>query len=93
MRTWEDYKRHVKSIDETSRKEMEEIETLAFLVGTMIDQRNKLGLSQKELAELCHIPQSTIGRIESCRTIPSILTLIRILEPLQMKITFTEKTE
>ena len=46
MRTWDDYKNYVKSIDEEHKKDMEEIEALASIVGTMIEQRKALGISQ-----------------------------------------------
>ena len=46
MRTWDDYKTHVKGIDEKSKKEMEEIEELASIVCAIIDKRNEMGLSQ-----------------------------------------------
>ena len=41
MRTWEDYKNHVKGTDELSKKEIEEIEALASIVSAIIDKRNE----------------------------------------------------
>ena len=63
MKTWADYKEYVKGIDEQSRQEMEEIEIIAGIIGAMIDKRNELGYSQRDLAELCGMPQSSIARI------------------------------
>lgn len=51
MKTWEDYKNYVKSIDEKNRFDIEEIEELSALVTTIIKRRNELGLSQRALAE------------------------------------------
>ncbi len=87
MRTWEDYKNHVKGIDNLSRKEIEEIEVLASIVSAIIDKRNEMGLSQRDLADLCGIPQSSVARIETFKTTPNIETLIKILQPLGLKLT------
>lgn len=63
MRTWNDYKEHVKAVDPEIKKDIEEIESLSSIVGAMIKQRNDLGISQRELAAMCGIPQSSIARI------------------------------
>ena len=44
----------------------------------MVEQRNDMGLSQRDLAKLCGLPQSSIARIESCKTIPNLKTLLNI---------------
>ena len=87
MRTWEDYKNHVKGIDELSKKEIEEIEALASIVSAIIDKRNEMGLSQRDLADLCGIPQSSVARIETFKTTPNVETLIKLLQPLGLKLT------
>ena len=87
MRTWEDYKNHVKGTDELSKKEIEEIEVLASIVSAIIDKRNEMGLSQRDLAELCGIPQSSVARIETFKTTPNVETLIKLLQPLGLKLT------
>ncbi len=86
MRTWEDYKNHVKGTDELSKKEIEEIEALASIVSAIIDKRNEMGLSQRDLAELCGIPQSSVARIETFKTTPNVETLIKLLQPLGLKL-------
>ena len=86
MRTWDDYKTYVKGVDEKSKKEMEEMEELASIVSAIIDKRNEMGLSQRDLAELCGIPQSSVARIETFKTTPNIDTLIKILQPLGLKL-------
>ena len=87
MRTWEDYKNHVKGTDELSKKEIEEIEALASIVSAIIDKRHEMGLSQRDLAELCGIPQSSVARIETFKTTPNVETLIKLLQPLGLKLT------
>lgn len=58
MKTWTDYKEHVKSSNTTDKKSIEEMETLATIISAMVQQRNALELSQRDLASLCGIPQS-----------------------------------
>ncbi len=45
----------------------------------MIEQRQALGLSQRELAHRCGMPQSSIARIESCAAMPKIGTILSVL--------------
>ena len=48
MRTWQDYKKYVKSIDDNNNLLMEEIDELTAVVSAMIEKRNALGISQRE---------------------------------------------
>lgn len=93
MKTWEDYKEHVKAIDPESKKDFEEAENLASIVGAMIEQRNALGISQRELAAICGIPQSSVARIESFKTTPNLDTLLKILQPLGLTLTVSGKKQ
>lgn len=86
MRTWQDYKEYVKNIDENNNLLMEEIDELTAIVSAMIEKRNALGISQRELAQLCGLPQSSIARIESGKTTPKLDTLLKIIHPLGLKI-------
>lgn len=87
MKTWNDYKSHVKAVDPESKVDIEEAENLAAIVGAMIEQRKALGISQRELAAICGIPQSSVARIESFKTIPNLDTLLKIFQPLGLKLT------
>ena len=82
MKTWNDYKKYVKNIDAANKDEIENIETMASIINSVIEQRNALGLSQRELAAMCDMPQASIARIESYKTTPSLDTLLRIMKPL-----------
>ena len=86
MRTWQDYKEYIKNIDENNNLLMEEIDELTAVVSAMIEKRNALGISQRELAQLCGLPQSSIARIESGKTTPKLDTLLKIMHPLGLKI-------
>lgn len=86
MKTWNDYKEYVKGIDENSKKDMEEIEEAAAIITAIIKQRNSLGLTQRDVAALCDMPQSSIGRIETMKTMPNLDTLIRLTKHLGLKV-------
>lgn len=86
MKTWQNYKNHVQSLDDENKLLIEEIEELTTIVSTMINKRNALGISQRELAQLCGLPQSSIARIESGRTTPKLDTLLKIMHPLGLKL-------
>ena len=44
MRTWQDYKNYIKSIDSESQRDMEQIEELSAIVSSIIKRRNELGI-------------------------------------------------
>ena len=89
MRTWNDYKEHVRTVDPEISKDMAEVEALSQIVKAMVEQRNALGLSQRELAALCGIPQSSVARIESFKTVPNLDTLLKIFQQLGLKLSVT----
>lgn len=80
--TWEDYKSEVKRTDADAKEILEEAEIKSKIITAMINRRNDLGLSQRELAEKCGIPQSSVARIEIGRTMPKLDTLIKIFHQL-----------
>ena len=80
--TWEDYKNEVKPKDPDAKLILEEAEAKAKIISAMINRRNDLGLSQRELAEKCGIPQSSVAGIELGRTTPKLDTLVKIFSQL-----------
>jgi ribosome-binding protein aMBF1 (putative translation factor) len=86
MRTWEDYKNHVKAINEEKRRNMEEIEEVSEIVSSIIQRRQELGISQRDLAARCGIPQSSVARIETLKTTPKLDTLIKLMQALNLKL-------
>ena len=52
MRTWNDYKEHVKSVDPEIGKDMDEVENISAIVSAMVEQRTSLGVSKS----LCKPP-------------------------------------
>ena len=86
MRTWEDFKKDAKEIDPIVKTDIEEMETLAIIVSKIIERRNELGYSQRDLAKLCGLPHSSVARIETYEVMPKVDTLIKIMIPLGLKL-------
>ena len=86
VRTWEDYKKNTKKLDLNIKQDIEETEVLATIVSTIIERRNELGISQRELADICGLPHSSVARIESCTVKPKVETLIKIMKPLGLRL-------
>ena len=93
MKTWEDYKDHVKAVDPETKKDLEEVEQLAVIVSAMVEKRNALGISQRDLSARCGIPQSSIARIESYKTTPNLDTLLKILHALGLTLTVSPENQ
>jgi len=79
---WEDYKQKIKAEDPNAKEIIEEAEEQAVIIASMITKRAELGLSQRDLAALCDIPQSSVARIESYQTTPRLDTVLKILRQL-----------
>ena len=78
MKTWDEYKNFVRSIDNYNKKSLDEIEEQAAIISEMIKQRKSLGLSQRELSTLCGIPQSSVARYQNYHMPPSILINVSV---------------
>lgn len=89
MKTWNDYKEHVQTVDPDIAHDIDEVESVSAIVSAMVEQRNAMGLTQRELAAMCGIPQSSVARIESCKTTPNLGTLLNIFQHLGLQLTVT----
>lgn len=89
MRTWEDFKRNTKDNNPNVKEDIEEMEILAIIINAIIERRIELGISQRELAEMCGLPHSSVARIESCSVKPKVETLIKIMKPLGLTLSVT----
>ena len=86
MKTWDDSKEHIRTISPEDAAEISEIETLSAIISQVILKRTNMGISQRELAAMCNMPQSSIARIEACKTIPKLDTLLRLMKPLGLNL-------
>lgn len=59
MRTWNDYKEEIKKADSEIARGIEGIESVSAIVSAMVEQRTVMALSQRDLAAMCRIPQSS----------------------------------
>ncbi|MDY6323736.1 MAG: helix-turn-helix transcriptional regulator [Catonella sp.] len=90
--TWNEYKSNVKATDPLAKEDLEEAEARASIVSAIIEKRNELGLSQRQLAEMCDMPQSSVARIESYKTSPNLDTLLKLFQSLGLNLTVTTAT-
>ena len=86
MATWSDYKNHVRETNPEIGKDIDEIESISRIVGAMIEQRHNLKLSQRDLADLCGLPHSSVARIESGKSTPNLTTLLKIFDQLGLSL-------
>ncbi len=84
---WNEYVNSVKMSDPDAYEILDEARAEASIITAMIKQRTALGLSQRDLASLCDIPQSSIARIESYKTNPKLETILKIFKQLGLAIT------
>lgn len=83
-------KTYVKTVDPVVGKYIEEIEEQSAIISAVIQKRIELGISQRDLAAICGIPQSSVARIESQVTTPRLDTLLKILCPLGLHLTVSK---
>jgi transcriptional regulator with XRE-family HTH domain len=88
---WEDVR---EELNITSEEECI-IELEKELIRTLVDIREKQGLSQAELALKCNVKQPSIARMEKAIHSPQIDSLLRVLVPLgyTLKIVPIKKSE
>lgn len=55
------------------------------------ERRKEKGLSQADLASIISVPQSTIGRIESKKTVPNLKMLQKIVDALDLEMDLKRK--
>lgn len=86
MDEWEQYKNQVKNEGGFGKECVVAAEIQALILKAIISKRNSEKISQRELAKICNIPQSTLGRIERGTVSPNLDTLLKIMIPLGLTI-------
>ena len=56
------------------------------IIEQIVENRKKSNMSQRLLAYYAHMPQSTLARIETKKTVPGIDTIIRLADALDMDV-------
>lgn len=64
---------------------------MSELVGDITLERERLGLSQSKLAELAGVKQSAVSRMESLGALPQLDTILRVIQPLGLRLTVKQK--
>ena len=85
--TWKNYR---KTLNITPEDE-EMINLEISLIKAVIEAREKSGLTQKQLSELCGVKQPVIARLESAAHSPQVNSIIKILKPLGYKLTIVKE--
>lgn len=78
MITWKELKNDMP----ISQEDQNAIALEKDLIRTMVAIREEKGLTQFQLAEICHVKQPVIARMESSVHSPQIDSLLKILTPL-----------
>lgn len=82
---WTDVKKDISSISQEDKKLIELTALLASL-------RKEKKMTQKELAEKVHVSQAQIARVENFSYTPSLKTITKIADGLNLELTFRDKT-
>ena len=85
--TWEDFENDLIEKHPSYKHDIEVIDAYVNIVTAIIKKRDELGLSQRDLARICELPQSSVARIESFTVTPNIDTLLKIMLPLGLTLT------
>lgn len=81
---WQDVKNN--SMNSLSDDEKIEVDLLSEIISKIIERRHELGISQRDLEKLSGVKQESICRIENMKNVPQLDTLIKIMEPLGLKL-------
>jgi ribosome-binding protein aMBF1 (putative translation factor) len=85
--TWSDVKDSMTSLTE---EEKIEVDLISEIITQIIKRRQELGMSQRDLEKFTGIKQEAICRIEKMKNVPQLDTLIKIMEPLGLKLTVVQ---
>ncbi len=86
MVDFETYKKARLAADPELRKEYEALENTYAIRQAILDARKRSGLTQKELSLASGIPQADISRMENGNGNPSLRTLAKLAEGMNMEL-------
>lgn len=82
---WTDVKKDISSISQEDKNLIELTALLASL-------RKEKKMTQKELADKVHVSQAQIARVENFSYAPSLKTITKIADGLNLELAFRDKT-
>jgi len=83
----------LKSVEEKEKEFYTISENVADIISKIVIERNKLNISQRDLAKMTGLKQSAIARMESLAVIPRIDTLIKICYHLNLNLELSTNAE
>lgn len=84
---WQDVKDTMTSL---TYEEKREVDLMADIISKIIERRQELGISQRELEKLTGVKQEAICRIENMKNMPQLDTLIKLMEPLGLRLSVSK---
>lgn len=84
---WQDVKDSMTSLTDEEKRE---VDLMADIISKIIERRQELGISQRELEKLTGVRQEAICRIENMKNMPQLDTLIKLMEPLGLKLSVSK---
>ena len=85
---------NIKARNEDAKLSIEAAEKTIKIINKIVETREALGLTQRDLAKKCGIQQPALARIETGKVIPKLNTIIKIAEAVGVKIeSFTPMEE
>ena len=84
---------NIKERSEDSRLTIEAAEKTIKIINKIVESREALGLTQRDFAKKCGIQPPALARIEPCKVIPKLNTIIKIAEAVGVKIESFTPTE
>ena len=85
MKSWKDLKKELLENKEVAR-EYKNLEPRYLIISKLIEARNKMGLTQKDVAEKIGTRQSAIARFESGLANPTLSFLEKLTTAINAKI-------
>lgn len=76
--TFDEVWESIKSRSGSERIFLESAEDAARVIETLSNARISQGISRKELAEMCHVSESAIWRLEGIQGEPSLFLMTRV---------------
>jgi len=89
MKTWEQARTEIKSLSEEEKNESRQ---LAHIIANLIKRRQRLGLTQQEVADRAGLKQEAIARLEAAKKMPRFDTLLRVSNSLNMEISISPRS-
>ena len=84
---WQDVKNSMTSLTDEEKRE---VDLMADIITKIIERRQELGISQRELEKLTGVRQEAICRIENMKNMPQLDTLIKLMEPLGLRLSVSK---